>query len=73
MLALSVNIIAFYLGAIYMERSGICSAVAIFFFTSLIGTILASGLERMIGVATQRAFNRIQGSIGRHSDGRPFN
>jgi hypothetical protein len=72
MLALSVNILAFYLGAIYIERSGICSAVAIFFFTSLIGTIVASGLERMIGDATQRAFSQIKGSIGRHSDGNPF-
>jgi hypothetical protein len=59
MLALSANFLAFYLGAIFIERSGIFSGVTVFLFTALAGTIAASKLEKWLSSLMSRAFNRI--------------
>ena len=67
MVALSVNFLAFYLGAICIERSGIFCGVAAFLLTSLIGTVIASGLEKYIGSMTVMALNRCSDRIARHS------
>jgi hypothetical protein len=62
-----MNFLAFYLGAIYLERSGILCGVAIFLFTALAGTIIASGLERFVISQTGKAFNVCVDRIARHS------
>jgi len=67
MVALSVNIMAFYLGAIYIERCGIFCGVAVFLLTSLLGTIMASGVEMYIGSMTAKAFSRCGNRIAQHS------
>jgi hypothetical protein len=58
MLALMTNFLAFYLGAIYIERSGIFCGVTVFLITSLLGTIMASGVEKYISALTAKAFSR---------------
>jgi hypothetical protein len=58
MLALMTNFLAFYLGAIYLERCGIFCGVAVFLVTSLLGTIMASSVEKYIGSVTAKAFSR---------------
>jgi len=72
MFALSMNFLAFYLGAVCIERSGVICGVAVFLFTSLLGTITASGLEKYIGSVTGRVFNRCGDRIARHSAERVY-
>ena len=67
MVAISINFLAFYLGALGIERFGIFCGVVVFLFTSLLGTIMASGLERYIGSVTERTFSRYGDRIARLS------
>ena len=67
MFAITLNLLAFYLGAIFIESYGVISGVAVFLSASLAGTILASRLEIIIGIATQRVFVRCGDRIARHS------
>ena len=66
MIALSANFLAFYLGAIFIERSGIFSGLTVFLLTALIGTIAASKLEMWLRFLMIRAFNRISDNNARH-------
>ena len=66
MIALSANFLAFYLGAIFIERSGIFSGVTVFLLTALAGTIAASKLEMWLSSLMSRAFNRIGENNARH-------
>ena len=66
MIALSANILAFYLGAIFIERSGILYGVTVFLLTALIGTIAASKLEMWLSTLMTRVFNRISDNNARH-------
>lgn len=59
MISLSANFLAFYLGAIFIEHSGIFSRVTVFLLTALIGTIAGSKLEMWLSFLMTRAFNRI--------------
>jgi hypothetical protein len=72
MLALATNFFAFYLGAIYIERCGIFCGVAVFLLISLLGTIMASGLEKYICSMTARAFNRCGNRVARQTSERPY-
>ncbi len=58
MVALSANFLAFYLGAIFIERSGIFCGVAVFTLTALAGTIVASRIEKCICSSMAGAFKR---------------
>ena len=58
MVALSANFLAVYLGAIFIERSGIFCGVAVFTLTALAGTIVASKIEKCICSFMAGAFKR---------------
>ena len=72
MVALSANFLAFYLGAIFIERSGIFSGIAVFLFTALAGTIIASKLEKCLSSKISRVFIRIDNNNPRHQVDKPF-
>jgi hypothetical protein len=57
-IALSANFLAFYLGAIFIERSGIFCGVMVFTLTALSGTIVASRIEKCICSFVAGAFKR---------------
>jgi tetratricopeptide (TPR) repeat protein len=59
MITLSANFLAFYLGAIFIEHSGIFSGVTVFLLTALAGTIASSKLEKCLSSLMTRAFKRI--------------
>jgi hypothetical protein len=65
--ALSANFLAFYLGAIFIERSGIFFGVAVFLLTSLTGTIMASGMENFMASVTERVCCVCGDRIARYS------
>jgi hypothetical protein len=71
-IALSTNFLAFYLGAIFIERSGIFSGIAVFLFTALAGTIVASKLENCLSSWVSRAFILIGNNNPRHSTHKPY-
>jgi hypothetical protein len=56
--ALSANLLAFYLGAICIERSGIFCGVTVFTLTALAGTIVASRIEKRVCSFMAGAFRR---------------
>jgi hypothetical protein len=56
--ALSANFLAFYLGAIFIERSGIFCGVTVFTLTALAGTIVASRIEKSVCSFMAGAFTR---------------
>lgn len=58
MFALSANFLAFYLGAIFIESSGIFCGVMVFTLTALAGTIVASRIEKCICSFMAGAFKR---------------
>ena len=72
MVALSANFLAFYLGAIFIERSGIFSGVTVFTLTALAGTIVASKLEKWICTFMAGAFNRIGADNTQHPADKPY-
>jgi hypothetical protein len=69
--ALSANFLAFYLGAIFIERSGIFCGVTVFTLTALAGTIVASKLEKWICSFMAGAFKRIGADNAQHPDYKP--
>ena len=72
MVALSANILAFYLGAIFMERSGIFCGVTAFLLIALAGTIVASKLEKWLSSLISRAFNRSGDNNAGQSANKPY-
>ena len=48
MLALTTNCLAFYLGALLIERMGICWGVTVFLVTAPAGTIISSIVEKSL-------------------------
>jgi hypothetical protein len=66
-MALSANFLAFYLGAIFIERSGIFSGITVFILTALAGTIAASKLEKCLGSLMAKAFKRFPDTDGPHT------
>lgn len=66
MIALGANFLAFYHGAIFIERSGIFSGVTVFLFTALAGTFASSKLEMWLDSLMSRAFNRTGDNNARH-------
>jgi len=70
--ALSANFLAFYLGAIFIERSGIFCGIAVFLFTALAGTIAASKIEMCLSSRISRTFNRICNNNARYPDDKPY-
>lgn len=57
MLALMPNFLAFYLGAIFIERMGLLCGLTLFLVTALAGTIMGSMLDNRLGSLIFRAFN----------------
>lgn len=72
MVALSANFLAFYLGAIIIERSGIFCGFTVFVLTALAGTIVASKLEKCICSFMSRAFIRIGADDFLHPADEPY-
>jgi hypothetical protein len=70
--ALSANFLAFYLGAVFIERAGIFCGIAVFLITALAGTIAASKLEKCLGSKISRLFFRIANNTARHPADRHF-
>lgn len=67
MVSLTMNFTAFYLGAFYFEHSGFFCGVAVFLLTALVGTIVASGVEKCIASMWGRALNNYVDRIARYS------
>ena len=66
MLAFTANLMAFYLAAALLERTGIVCAVAVFLVTALTGTIIASIIEEHLRLlAPKGCYARISGKAGR--------
>jgi hypothetical protein len=57
-IAFSADLLAFYLGAIFIERSGIFCGVMVFTLIALAGTIVASRIEKCICSFVAGAFKR---------------
>jgi hypothetical protein len=71
-IALSANFLAFYLGSIFIERSGIFCGVTVFLLTALAGTIVASKLEKCLSSLISGAFNRSGDNKARQSAHKPY-
>ncbi len=48
MLAITANVIAFYLGTVFFERAGIVWGVIVFLFTAFGGTIICTMIEERL-------------------------
>jgi hypothetical protein len=65
-LAITVDLMAFYLGAIYFERLGVFCGVTAFLVTALAGTIVSSKIEDYLTLFISRAWNaRVKNRNGR--------
>lgn len=72
MVSLTLNFLAFYLGAVSFERFGIFSGVAVFLLIALSGTIVASGIEKLTVSLAGKAFTLCVDHIARQTAEKPY-
>jgi hypothetical protein len=62
-----LNFLAFYLGVVFFERSGIISGVVVFLLIAMAGTVMASGLERLLSTMGGRVLCRCADRVASQS------